>query len=253
VAAWDSSFFRKSPLFWPIATAAQALEAFADWPAPADLTAALGSANVAFEVAAPKPRRRRASELQIRYDARIATAGVVPTRLRSWHDLLNALVWASFPGAKRALHARQDRLVSARIGDDGRLPGARSAEQDAVAMIDEGGLVLLCGRGARREVDEAIARDDHDEVRALVRSGGACAVIFGHAIYEGIVCGWKEKVRAAVVVADVAALDGDPRRNVERADAALAALLARGAPIFRKELGSIQVDPRLASLTTSPS
>src|SRR4051812_25965417 len=101
---WDPSFFRKNPLFWPIAPAAEALEEFAEWPTPERLNWAFGHvAPVRFEAPAPKPRRGKAPA-DARYDARIALEGRVPTRPRSWHDLLNALVWATFPSAKRALH-----------------------------------------------------------------------------------------------------------------------------------------------------
>jgi hypothetical protein len=78
--------------------------------------------------------------------------GMVRTRNESWHDFLNALVWATFPLAKTALHRRQHGLV---------VPKAprRTPEGDALAMLDEGGFFL------------------------------PNRVVFGHAIYEGLVLG----------------------------------------------------------------
>jgi Protein of unknown function (DUF3025) len=226
---WDPTFFRKSPLYWPIAEAASKLERFDDWPAPSDLALLfsphLGDPPVRFDLASPKPRRRPAAA-DARYDARIAVERVVPTRARSWHDLLNALVWASFPRAKLALHTRQHRMIEARLGADLRLPGARTKEQDAVAMLDEGGVVLLRGRQS-------------------------CAVIFGHAIYEGLACDGPPNVRGAAYVVSVDDVPVDPRARVAVADAALAEILSRAEPIGREDFETIVVGPHLAPLLAS--
>ncbi len=219
---WDPSFFRKSPLFWPVADVATALERFSAWPTPGDLNVLFREdPPVRFEAAPPRPRRGHRLEAP-GYDARIALEGVVPTRAASWHDLLNAVVWASFPRAKRALHARQHRMIAARLGHDARLPGSRTREQDAVAMIDEGGVVVLRARA----------------------SGEELAVIFGHAIYEGLVCGGP-RARGAAYVATVDAIGADAR---ERADVALAWLLGRERPIGREDLGTIVIDEGAAPL-----
>jgi hypothetical protein len=223
---WDPSFFRKSPLFWPIRDAAARLEPLSDWPAPADfsrlLSPGLDEPPVRFELAAPRPRRQRASA-SAGYDARIALEGVVPTRPRSWHDLLNALVWVTFPRAKRALHARQHRMIAARVGSDLRVPGARTKEQDAVAMLDEGGVVVLRGAPA-----------------------GECAVIFGHAIYEGLACGWPANVRGAARVVELEAIGAGAQARVLAADRALEELLSREEPIGRHDFETILVSDRLA-------
>ena len=251
MAAWDPSFFRKSPLFWPIARAAGRLERFAEWPAPEDLVALFdGEPPVRFERATPQPRRAPVPALA-RYDARIALERTVSTRPASWHDLLNALVWATFPRAKLALHARQHRMIAARLGDDLRLPGARTKEQDAVAMLDEGGVVLLCPRGQRRAMGNAIKERAGAGVVDLVARGDASAVVFGHAIYEGLACAGPERVYAAAYVVEVDAIpEGAPER-IGAADAALAALLDREAPIERGEFGTVAVGEKLARATAS--
>jgi hypothetical protein len=152
------------------------------------------------------------------YDARITREGCVPTRPGSWHDLMNALVWATFPLAKRALHERQHGLVvPASPGESARRP----RELDALALLDEGGLVVAMGKG-RQATDEG-------ELAALVASGEATALVFGHAIYEGIVLG-RPAPLASVVCVEVAHVDGvarsDRSRRVADADRALAAVVA---------------------------
>lgn len=158
---FSPGFFHEHVDFWPIARAARTFERYADWPEVADYARAfVGAPPVRFELSVPKPRRqKRALDLDTMYDARIV-GGVVPTRARCWHDFSNALVWATFPAAKRALHERQHRAILAWVPAGAtRLPGARSREMDALALLDEGGVVQV----------------------------GERSVVFGHALYEGAV------------------------------------------------------------------
>jgi hypothetical protein len=82
--------------------------------------------------------------------------GVVPTREGHPHDFMNALVWAIFPDSKRALHARQARCIHRR-----NFKGNRSAEEDTLAILDEGGVLDINGNN----------------------------MVFGHAIYEAVALG----------------------------------------------------------------
>jgi hypothetical protein len=170
-AAWNARFFDADPRFWPLEPAARRFARHADWPAPEELEAP----GVRF-VAAPKPRRtrRRTPGVDAGYDARVL-AGEVPTRPRSWHDFLNALVWATFPASKRALHARQDEAIRAALSAGARgLPNARSREHDALALLDEGGVIVL----------EA--------------PGESLVLTFGHALYEGLVVGGPPATASAL-------------------------------------------------------
>jgi hypothetical protein len=242
---WDPTFFRRSRLFWPVERAASVLAECVTWPGPDDLTRMFeGDPPVHFEAALPKSRRARLPA-DARYDARIAVARRVPTRAQSWHDLANALVWATFPRAKLALHLRQHRIISARLGPDLRLPGARTPEQDAIAMLDEGGVALLCLRARRGDVEEAVAREDAGELAAMIEKGWARAAIFGHAIYEALACGDKATVRAAARIVDVEAAPVDAADGLRAADDSIAGLLARAAPLERSDFVSIDVDERL--------
>lgn len=239
---WTASFYETSPLFWPIAPAASALSAFDRWPDAEELTRALSAAPVRFELAAPRPRRRKAPATGSGYDARITSDRAVPTRARSWHDLLNALVWATFPRAKTALHARQHRMIAARVGGNARVPSARSPEQDAVAMLDEGGLVLLCTPHLEAELAGALAQLGNggaEVLRLAVAEGAACPVLFGHALYEGLACRWGGIVRAAGYLVPVSEVPADAASRVAVADGALAALLERAEPIHRTLLHSV--------------
>jgi hypothetical protein len=167
-SAFDAHFFERDARFAPIVAVAEMFADCDDWPNIAAIDRALAPrAGVRFVPAVRRPRRQRGPiALGDLYDARIAR-GEVPTRERCWHDLLNAFVWATFPKSKRALHARQHTALqtwaraNAILDGDrvAQLPNARTRELDALALVDEGGVLV---RG-----------DTH--------------VVFGHALYEGFV------------------------------------------------------------------
>jgi hypothetical protein len=134
---------------------------------------------VRFELA-PVRRRRPAGEPVVRanlYDAVIVRRRAVPTRARMWHDYLNALVWATFPLSKLALHRRQHVAIERWIPEGAtQLPNARTRELDALALVDEGG-VLVLDHGARRTT-----------------------MLFGHALFEGLVFGQPAMISRSVVL-----------------------------------------------------
>lgn len=181
---WDPLFFERDPRFWPIANVARAFRDRPDWPAPEELA----HPDVRF-VTTFKHKRTRTKTLDPdnMYDARILR-GEVPTRPRCWHDFLNALVWMTFPKSKRALHERQAACVRAWIPSGATtLPNARTREHDALALVDEGGVIVI----------------------------GDVVMAFGHALYEGLVFGTPAMIARALH------FDGDAKD----ADALLAARL----------------------------
>lgn len=189
--AWNARFFEKGRLFWPVCPRAQVFGAHDDWPSIVEIDKAWSeSAGIHFREQPPKVRRRRRGkrlpiETESLYDARIQLAGWVPTRARNWHDFLNALVWATFPRAKKAFHARQYAAVTARIEAGTRvLPGTRTREMDGLAILDEGGLVLLVESAFAECVEEWIDHKTFVEIRQLIWARRAAALLFGHALYE---------------------------------------------------------------------
>jgi hypothetical protein len=224
-AAFDPRFLDRSPLFWPLRRAAGAVSAGADFPAVEDLARVFEGSPppVRFVPASPVRRRREPLDVRRLYDARVTLEGVVPTRDRCWHDFMNALVWGTFPRAKRALHARQHRAIEERLAPEARtLPPTRSPELDALALVDEGGIVVVtaepdCVRSAlRSRVSGAL--------RSSIATGASVAVVFGHAIYESLALGVDPAVAGVVVIA------GEPchANRTSEADALLAACIADG-------------------------
>ena len=111
------------------------------WPPVTRLRALLG-ANVDFVVPAGRlPAGLDDSDVEGSYIG-WCMAGRVPTRERNLHDLMNALTWARFPAAKMALCRRQMAVARARGPHTNRL---RTREQDRLAMLDEGGILVVAG------------------------------------------------------------------------------------------------------------
>ena len=207
--AWDRHFADRHPAFVALASALAPFRGHARWPTvddwnahvPASLTSVSG-APIKF---IPQPPKKKGA---IPYDERIFTLGEVPSRPHNWHDFFNMLVWLTFPNTKRAINARQRSALR---------PGAptRTPEQDALAMLDEGGALVL----TKTPIAEIVHRGDASALAERVAAGDARVVILGHAIYEHLVVG-SGVVRAFVQVikaVDLEAADRELARSLERA------------------------------------
>lgn len=129
----------------------------------------------------------------LHYEARIAQ-GRIATRADNWHDLFNALVWASHPQLKHALNEQQCRHIQTVP------PGQRNRAQAALTQFDETGVIV-------RVRDHTLLGlwDAHDW-RALFepshwRSGAlAIVTVFGHALMEQALLPHRRLVGKCVVV-----------------------------------------------------
>jgi hypothetical protein len=222
--AWSPRAWRGA-LFWPLDEVARPFQGLDDWPSIAHYDAFVAPlAGVRFRLAAPRRRRWRRRETEgaaVGYDASICEEGLVPTRIGNWHDFFNALVWGAYPRAKRALHRRQYEATRARpVGQ-----GPRSRREDTLALLDEGGVVLLCEKEEAARVRAALeARDDGPPRRAAAR-GRLLAAVFGHAAFEHLARRAASPVHA---LAHLVACERIPERADERrrlADLALAEAL----------------------------
>ena len=199
---WDPRFLERSPWFWPLGAAAAPFVELVDWPTREQLDAmyralTAGSADVAPLRFADNVRRQDKREqgrvrLDRLYDGRITEHGEVPTREGDWHDFFNALCFATFPRAKRALHERQYSVLQGRVpATSTRLPEARTREQDALTLFDEGGAVIAADADAALQLS-AVARDPRPPLlRVLCEAGRARVVPFGHALLEHLVEGLR--------------------------------------------------------------
>lgn len=212
---WDPNFASRSPLFRPFAELTRAFAEHSNWPALAEYDEwvdaqrrARASELVPLRFKPPPKRPRRAKRGQVvldeLYDGSIALGGVVPCLSASYHDLFNALMFAAFPKAKRALHERQFRALSSwATPGAARLPAKRTREQDALTVFDEGGSVVVMTRPLERKW-----REQATPLRLPLslplsldaEPGAAMAVCFGHALLEHAYHGHFEVRSCAVVL-----------------------------------------------------
>ena len=145
-----------------------------DWPGVSRLNAC--RVDESFHFVAQTPELLADGE---HYEQRIFKHGAIATRERTWHDLLNALVWLRFAEIKRALNARQVAEI-AKAG-----PKQRTRAQCALTHFDEGGIVVVV-----RDAALLASWDAHDWHGLFWRERGAWsdgrieAVVFGHALLE---------------------------------------------------------------------
>ena len=201
MAITHSSGFRpriytESAWYAPIAPLLARFDEAGSFPAPALLTALYAERAASLDLPPlrfvtaqkiKKPRgRAQPVVLGALYEGRIVEHGEVPTRPDDWHDLFNALAFITYPRAKRALHLRQYTLLKQRLEPGAtRLPNARTREQDALSLFDEGGIALAVAAG----LDPTLLAEGGEPLQAAIAAGGACALPFGHALYEHMAAG----------------------------------------------------------------
>ena len=155
-----------------------------DWPDLPALNAE--AARQALHNAASQPIRFVAQTErcgQRDYELNIYASGEVPTRVRNWHDLFNALSWLSLPATKAALNDVQAAALR-------NTPhGPRGPQADAATLFDESGLVIAAPDPA---LGEALRARRWHEAFITHREAWAAAevVIVGHAILEKLLKPW---------------------------------------------------------------
>lgn len=182
---WDPDFSRRSAMFEPLRGCAFA-EVGGGWPDLAQLQRLIDRrvppvCNSAGNPLRLVPHRRRSRAFEDKYEARIFLSAELQMRTGNWHDLLNLLVWISFPHAKAALNARHYTALRAQAA-----AGAanRGPVQDALTLFDEGGVIVA---STDQELTGYLREWRWKELfwihRARLR---ACMrfCLFGHALYE---------------------------------------------------------------------
>lgn len=182
---WASDFLMRSPMFEPLRPLGAALRA-SQWPTLDDLQrlADAREPKVLTRGGAPLhfvEQGAKAAAFEDKYEARIYLRGEVQIRAANWHDLLNALVWLTFPRAKAALNERH--YLALRKQQAAGAPN-RGPEQDVMTLFDEGGVIVVASD------DELLAhirefrwKELFWRNRARVLSGMRF-FLFGHALYE---------------------------------------------------------------------
>lgn len=103
-------------------------------------------------------------------------------RENNWHDLLNALVWLTFPKTKAAINARHYHALTNATKQ--ATSSQRGAVRDTNTLLDESGVIVVC---ADAELATLLQNFQWQELfwqrREQVKSSMGF-YIFGHGLYE---------------------------------------------------------------------
>ena len=204
---WDPNFYSRSTAFEGLSVPIDYLTG-TDFPGLASMSFQAAKAGVTnfsgyplvFVAQPPKGRRRKvASALVPGYEARISQFGEVQTRLQNWHDFFNHLVWLNFPKSK-ATHMQKQHLQRTRTDDVALTAwrsGRRTKEQDALALFDEGGVLLVCDASIYEAVVSKLKAMRFDQCNGNIsfsEIGPVYFRVFGHAIFEEFIHRSKDAV-----------------------------------------------------------
>lgn len=179
------------------------------------------------------------------YEPRIFVSGQVSTRPHHWHDFFNMLVWHSFPKTKAALNRRHFLAFDERAPFPWKTPvQARTPEQDALTIFDEGGMIVLCSdlklwKMVRDESFDVVFKKMQPSILASMRF-----FVFGHAVYEEMVKEhWNVVASALVVPCDETTLNSDLISQINFADEHAAGVIGnRNQPLFTKSFVGVPVE-----------
>lgn len=140
---WDKASLLASPLFEALHPVITQLEP-TRFPELSDLNALIEQVSVNVRPGLPlccmaQAQGRLAFEQQ--YEPRCYLKGELQVRANNWHDLLNVLVWASFPGAKAALNALHYQVLREERSAEHK---GRGTVRDMATLFDESGVVVAC-------------------------------------------------------------------------------------------------------------
>lgn len=145
---WQPTLLLENPIFAPLHALIAALPSD-KFPTLCELNALLNQRSASAEalrVAAGHalrfvPQQVGKLGFEAQYEPRCYLTGEVQTRENNWHDLLNALVWLTFPHAKAAINVRH--FVALQAGAvDGK--SQRGAVRDSNTLLDESGVIVAC-------------------------------------------------------------------------------------------------------------
>jgi hypothetical protein len=202
----------------PFARCADRLTGFADWPPRTALDVLLREHGACNAGGAPLRAIEAGAGGAASYERSVFERGELAVRLGEWHDLLNVLVWCTFPATKAALNARHVRSAVAVAG------GNRGRARDALTLFDESGAIVISSDAdllddLREFRWKALFRDKRERVRSALR-----VYLFGHGLLEKALAPYVGMTAQAITLA----VDREPIEDIARVDALAAAHVAEG-------------------------
>ena len=141
-AGWDPGFARHRPFFAVFEPRLEPLARLTDFPSRAQVDAWLRESDEPVRNALGRPLALVAPDARASardYELAVAERGELAWRERDWHDLMNVLVWLTFPRTKAAVNAGHVAAAA-----EPRAGSGRGARRDALTLFDESGALVAC-------------------------------------------------------------------------------------------------------------
>ncbi|TNC99797.1 MAG: transmembrane protein [Gallionellaceae bacterium] len=183
---WDKEALLKAKAFAPLHPVIAHLHA-GHFPTLQECNALLQAQESAIKVhngtaLSFVPQEYGRLEFEAQYEPRCYLKGEVPTRADNWHDLLNALVWLTFPKAKAAINGRHYAALTQAALPEGS--SERGAVRDAITLLDESGVIVPYADDGLAELLHGFRwKELFWHQRALLETNMGF-YIFGHGLYE---------------------------------------------------------------------
>ena len=134
-----------------------------------------GSDTKAIPIFIPPPARALSA---IDFERRVVAQNELIVRPNSLHDLMNALVWLTFPKTKRAISAAH---VALGVNKDDK---TRPRRRDVLTLFDESGIIILSESDALRTMNQQHQWRDLFITRRADFIEHARPILFGHGAME---------------------------------------------------------------------
>lgn len=124
---------------------------------------------------------------EAQYEPRCYSKGEVQTRQDNWHDLLNALVWLTFPKAKAAINARHFQALMEKrqaLTQPDATSSERGAARDTNTLLDESGVIVAYADAELAGLLQDFQWTELFWQRREQVQAGMGFYLFGHGLYE---------------------------------------------------------------------
>jgi Protein of unknown function (DUF3025) len=200
--SWYPEVFNRQGVFQQLSNYANIFSQFKSWPSVMSWNNLIGKcaksgAGLPIFFKVQKNLRhlcpQQLNKIENNYQLSIFFTGGVSSRERNWHDLFNAISYDQFPLIKESInrrhfweHLKQTECNPTKMN---QTTNNRTAVQDALTLLDEGGAIVVC---KSKEMTEVLRVGNWEKIlnmNELEMRQSFSIYLFGHAIFEVLLNG----------------------------------------------------------------
>jgi len=182
---WNPAALLQSPLFAPLHPLLSFLER-GNFPEIREFNELLALRHPAIGVQLGHhlrfvPQKSGRLEFESQYEPCCYLTGEVQTRSENLHDLFNALVWLTFPKAKKAINSRHYQALT---NKNAAAESQRGGVRDMATLLDESGVIVVSANPELTDLMHAFQWKELFWQRREQMLATMEFYIFGHGLYE---------------------------------------------------------------------